>query len=101
MARPVRGCPADRLQQEGAEEPERDPWQEGQQDTTEGKDIPDYYLDADYVGSKPKAEPVTQDEREVDPDAMYAKMDFLCDESFCQRMMPWEQYKGILWLHRA
>ena len=47
MARPVKGCLTARLQQEGAEEPERDPQQEGQPDATEGKDIVDYDLDVD------------------------------------------------------
>ena len=50
MARPVRGCPRARSQQEGTEEPERDPQQEEQPDATEGKDITDYDLYIDYVG---------------------------------------------------
>ena len=41
MARPVRGCLTARPQQKGAEETERDPQQEDQQDATEGKDIAD------------------------------------------------------------
>ena len=68
MAMPVMGCPTARLQQEGAEEPERDPQQEEQPDTTEGKDIVDYNLDIYCDGSEPKKEPVTQEQREVDPD---------------------------------
>ena len=43
--------------------PERDPQQEVQPDATEGKDIADYNLDVDYVGSEPKVESVAQDER--------------------------------------
>ena len=101
MARPVRGCPTARPQREGTEEPERDPQQEDQQDATEGKDIADYNLDVDYVGSEPKIEPVAQDERGVDPDAEYANMKIPCDGTLRQRMMPWEQYMGILWVHRA
>ena len=61
MARLVRGCPIARSQQEGAEEPERDPQQEGQPDATHGKDITDYDPDVDYEGSEPKVEPVAQD----------------------------------------
>ena len=56
MARPVRGHLASRPQQEGAEEAERDPQQEGQLDTAEGKDMADYDLDVDYVGSESKVE---------------------------------------------
>ena len=50
MARLVRGCPITRSQQEGTEEPDRDPQQKGQLDTTEGKDIADYDLDIYYEG---------------------------------------------------
>ena len=39
MARPVRGHPTARSQQEGTEEPERDPQQEDQSNAAEGKDI--------------------------------------------------------------
>ena len=56
MARLVRGCPTSRPQKEGAEEPERDPQQEDQPDAAEGKDIADYDLDVDYVGSESKVE---------------------------------------------
>ena len=75
MARPVRGCPTSRPQQEGAEEPEQDHQQEDQPDTTEGEDIADYNPDVDYVGLEPKVESVTQDEREVDPDVEYVNME--------------------------
>ena len=51
MARPVRGCPTARSQQEGTEEPERDTQQEDQSDATEVEDIADYDPDIDYVGS--------------------------------------------------
>ena len=67
MARLVRGCPTTRPQQEGTEEPERDPQQEDQSDATEGEDIADYNPDVDYEGSEPKVELVPQVEREVDP----------------------------------
>ena len=71
MARLVRGCPTARSQQEGTEEPERDPQQGEQPDVTEGKDIADYDLDADYEGTEPNVEPDAQEQREVDPDAEY------------------------------
>ena len=58
MARLVRGCPITRSQQEGTEEPEQDPQQENQSDTTEGKDTADYDLDVDYEGSEPDVVPV-------------------------------------------
>ena len=60
MARQLRGCPTARLQQEGAEEPERDPYHGEQPDATEGKEIADYDLDVDYEGSEPKVEPDAQ-----------------------------------------
>ena len=101
MARPVRGCPTTRPQQEGTEEPEQDPQQENQSDTTEGKDTADYDLDVDYEGSEPDVVPVAQVEREVDPDAQYANMDIPCDGTLHQRMMPEEQYKEILQAHRT
>ena len=75
MAKLVRGCLTARPQQAGAKEPERDPQQEDQPDAAEGKDIADYNLDIDCVGSVPEVEPVMQDERKVDPDAEYANME--------------------------
>ena len=42
MARSLRVCPTARSQQEGTEEPERDPQQEDQPDATGGKDIEGY-----------------------------------------------------------
>ena len=90
MARPVRGYPTSRPQQEGAEEPKRDPQQEGKPDTTEGKDIADCDPDIDYVVSEPKDESVAQDEREVDPDAEYVNMDTPHEGTFHQKMMPQE-----------
>ena len=53
------------------------------------------------MGSKPEVESVAPDEKEVDPDAEYVNMDIPCEGTLCQRMMPWEQYKVILWVHRA
>ena len=101
MARPRRGCLITSSQQEGEEEPDRESQQEGQLDATGGKDIADYDLDIDYEGSEPKFQPVTQVEREADPDAEYAKMEIPLGGTLCQRMMPQEQYKGILWEHMA
>ena len=100
MARPVRRCPITRSQQEGAEEPDRDPWQEGQSDATKCKDLADYDPDIDYEGSEPEVESVAQVEREIDPDAEYAKMEIPHGGTLHQGMMPWEQYKGILRVHR-
>ena len=54
MARPVRGVPTVRLQQEGAGKPERDPQQREQPDAAEGKETADYNLDAYYEGSEPQ-----------------------------------------------
>ena len=54
MARLVRGRPTARSQQEGIEEPERDPQQEDQPDATGGKDIADCNPDVGYEGSEPK-----------------------------------------------
>ena len=76
MARPVRGCPITRSQQEGTEQPEQAPEQEGQ-------------LDATVVT-------VTQVETEVDHDAESVKMEIPYAGTLCQRMMPWEKYKRIL-----
>ena len=101
MARLVRGRPTARSQQEGIEEPERDPQQEDQPDATGGKDIADYNPDIDYEGSEPKVKQSAQEQREVDPDAEYAEMEIPQDGTLHQRMMPWEQYMGILWVHTA
>ena len=101
MARLVRGCPTPRSQQEGAEEPERDPQQGEQPDTTEGKDIADYNPDIDYEGSEPKVEPDTKEQREDDPDAAYMKMEMPRNGILCQRMMPWETYTRMLWVQKA
>ena len=101
MARPVRGHPTARSQQEGIEEPERDPQQEDQPDATGGKDIADYDLDVDYEGSEPKAKQSAQEQREVDPDAEFVEMEIPQDGTLHQRIMPQEQYKGILRVHRA
>ena len=51
MTRSVRGRPTARSQQEGIEEPDRDPQQEDQLDAIGGKDRADYGLDLDYEGS--------------------------------------------------
>ena len=101
MARPVRGHLTPRPQQEGMEEPVRDPQQEEQSDATEGEVIADYGPDVDYEGSVPKVEPDAQDQRKVDSDAEYAKMKMPREETLHQRIMPWETYTGILWVHKA
>ena len=69
--------------------------------TSKSNDIADYDRDIDYVGSEPQVESVAQDEREVDPDAEYTNMEILHGGTLCQRMMPWQQYMGMLWVHRA
>ena len=68
MVRLVRERPTTRPQQEDAEEPEWDPWQEDQSDATEGEYIADYNPDVDYKGPEPKEKPVAQVESEVNPD---------------------------------
>ena len=69
MARPVRGCPTPRLQQEGEIEPEKNPQQGEQPDATEGKLIADYNPDIYYEGQEPKVEQDAQKQREDDSDA--------------------------------
>ena len=101
MAGPVRWCLTARLQQEGVEESERDPWQGEQPDATEGEDIAAYDLDVDYEGSEPKDEPDAWEQREDDPDAAHAKMEMPRNGTLHQRMMPQEKYTGIMWVHKA
>ena len=72
------------------------PKQEGHPDTAKGGVIADYDPYIDYEGSEPEVESVTQEQREVDPDAEYAKMEMLRNGTFCQKMIPWEVYMGIL-----
>ena len=67
----------------------------------EGKDIVDYNADEDYEGSELKNEPVTQEQREVDPDAEYAKREMPQNGTLHQRMMPQDVYMGILWVNKA
>ena len=88
MARLVRGCPTPRSQQEGMEEPERDPQKGEQPDTAECEVIADYDPDVDYEKSEPEIEPDAQEQREDDPDAAYAKMEIPRNGTLCQRMMP-------------
>ena len=57
------------------EEPERDPQKEDQQDATQGEDIADYNPDVDYKGSKPKVKQSAQEQRKVNPDAEYVKIE--------------------------
>ena len=97
----VRGCLTVRSQQIGAQEPEKDPQEEDQPDATESKNIAEYNLDVDYVGSEPKVEKVAQDKREIDPDKKYAKMEIPSDGTLSQRMIPWEKYTRILWVHKV
>ena len=101
MNRLVRGRPTTRLQQEGAEDPDRDPQQDDQSVTAEGKDIADYDPNVDYEGSEPKVESDAQVEREVNSDAEHEKMVIPCSGTLHQKMMSWEQYKRILQVCRA
>ena len=48
-----------------------------------------------------QVEPVTQIEREVNPDTEYANIEIPQDGTLHQRMMSQEQYKSILWVHSA
>ena len=77
MARPVRGHPTAMSQQEGIEEPERDPQQEEQPDATEDKDFAVYTLNKDDEGSETKDKQSDQEQREADHDAEYAEMEIL------------------------
>ena len=69
MTRLVMGRPTARSQQEGVEEPERNPQQEGQPHATDGEDTADYDPDVDYEGSEPIVEQIAQEQNDVDPDA--------------------------------
>ena len=82
--------PNTRSQQEGAEEPERDPQQGEQLDATEGKDIADYNPDVDYEGSDLEVEPDAQEQRKVDSGTEYGKMELPRSGTLHLRMMPWE-----------
>ena len=104
MARTMRGHPTTWLQLEGKDELEKilnAPQQEDHPDTAEGRDIADYDPDVDFEGSELKVEPVAQEQREVDPDVEYAKMEIPRNGTLCQRMMPWDVYMGILWVHKG
>ena len=87
--------------QECVTEPERDPQQEEQPDAAEGKVIADYNPDADYEESGPKVQPDAQEQREVDPDSEYSKIEIPRDGTFHQKMMPWEMYMGVLQVHKV
>ena len=52
------------------------------------------------MGLKPENEPVAQDQREVNPDTEYAKMEIPHDGTLHQRVMPWDKYMGIMLVHR-
>ena len=91
MVRIMRGCPTTLLQLEGKDDPEtilNAPQQEGHPDTAEGGDIADYDPDVDYEGSELKVELVTQEQKEVDPDAEYATIEMPRNGTLHQRMMP-------------
>ena len=92
MARPVRGCPTPRPQQEDMEEPVRNPQQEEQSDATESKVIANYSPDIDYEGSEPKVESDAQEQREVDSDPEYTKMEMPREGILHQKMMHWEMF---------
>ena len=70
-------------QQEGIEEPERDPQQEDQPDTTGGKDIADYDQDIDNEGSEHEREQSAQEQREVDLNAEFVEMEIPQDGTLC------------------
>ena len=84
MARIMRGHPTTPSQPEGEVKPETNlnvPQQEGHPDTAECRDIADYSLDVGY-------EQVTQEQREVNPDAEYAKIEMPRSGTIHHRMMP-------------
>ena len=83
MVRPVRGHQMARSQQEGKIEPGRDPQQGEQSDTAGEKVIADYNADIDCERSEPEVEPDAQEQREVDLDTEYAKMETFRDETLC------------------
>ena len=73
----LKGCPTDRSQEEGAEQPKRDPQQGDKPDAIVGKDIEDYNMDINYEGLEPKVEQRAQEQREVDPDTEYVNKEIL------------------------
>ena len=78
------------LQQEGAREPQTNvsvPPHQGQADTTRGKAIADYNLDADYKpeGSDPDVKAVNKEEENSDKE--YAKMELPQAETLHQKTM--------------
>ena len=93
MARLVRGC-----QQIGCNE--RYPQWEEQPDTGKGKGIGNYNPNIDYEGIELGNEPVIQEQREVDSDAEYAKIEMPQNGTLHKRMMSWDVYMGILWVQR-
>ena len=104
MMRTMRGRPTTWLQSKGKDEPEtiiNTPHQEGHPDTAKGRDIADYTPDIDYEGSEPKVEPVAQEQREVDPDEEYAKMEMPRNGTLSQSMLSQEVHMGILRVHKA
>ena len=103
MVRTFRGYLTTWLQSKGKVKPStilNAPQQKGHPVTTVGRDITDYDLDIGYEGSEPKVEQVAQEQREVDPDAQYAKIEMSRNGNLCQRMMPQEVYMGIQWVHK-
>ena len=97
-------CPTTWLQSEGEDESETNlnaPYQEGTTRHLEGGGIAEFNLDVDCEGSEAKVEPVTQKQREEDPDAECAKMEMSRSGTLCQRMMLCDVYMEILWVHKA
>ena len=64
-------------------EPEKDHQQEEQPDATEGEVTEDYNLDIDNEGSELKVEWDAQEQRDIDPDAAYAKKEMPRDGTLC------------------
>ena len=75
MARSLRGQWTAQSQQEGTEQPERDPQKEDHPDATGGKDIEGYNPDIDYERSEPEVKQSVPEQREVDPDAEYVNIE--------------------------
>ena len=92
------------MQSEGKDKPEtylNALWQEEHPDATKGREIAGYNPDIDYKWSKPKAMLVAHEQRKVNPDSEYAKLEMPRSETFHQRMLPLDVCMGILWVHKA
>ena len=60
----------------------------------------DYNPDIDYEGPEPENEPVAQEEKEENFNAVFAKMEIPKAGTFYQMMMPCDVMHRIQWVHQ-